>query len=121
MYLLLPLEDSNDSSHLSCRINWTGITSCISLVELLKNNSLLGSEQCNHNGGNLLPANMVSFANSSIHVANLRDTVVLAIHTGRFYSVVEAVSNSSAESSFDGNIDAAPVQYVTFNEYFHKK
>lgn len=125
MYLLLPLEGLNDSSHVSCRINWTGITSCVSLVELLKNNSLLGSEHCPTKTdvceNECKDANIVCFANSSVDITNLKDMVVLAIHTGKIYSVVEAVSKSSAESPFDGNTEASPAQYNTFIEYFHKK
>ncbi|XP_060673707.1 endoribonuclease Dicer homolog 3a isoform X2 [Ziziphus jujuba] len=133
MYLLLPLEGLNDSGHEPWRIDWTGIASCISVVKLLKNNSLLGSGHCNYNGGDLLPsrtdlseteskeANVICFANSSVDISNLNNMVVLAIHTGKLYSIVEAVSNTSAESPFDGNTDAVPSEYTTFNEYFHKK
>ncbi|KAF3446126.1 hypothetical protein FNV43_RR11305 [Rhamnella rubrinervis] len=125
MYFLLPFEGLNDSSHVSCRINWTGITSCVSLVELLKNNTLLGSEHCPNKTDlcetECKDANIVCFANSSVDIVNLKHMVVLAIHTGKIYSVVDAVSKSSAESPFDGNSDAAPAQYTTFIEYFRKK
>lgn len=125
MFLLLPLEGLNDSSNVSCRINWTGITSCVSVVELLKNNSLLGSGHCPNKTDlcetECKDANIVCFANSSVDITNLKDMVVLAVHTGKIYSVVEAMSKSSAESPFDGNSDAAPAQYTNFIDYFHKK
>lgn len=122
MYLLLPLDGLNDSNHEPWRIDWTGITSSISVVELLKNNSLLGSGQ--YNGEDLSPETEcqdVCFANTSVDIKHLNGMVVLAIHTGKLYSVVEAVSNTSAESPFDGNSDVVPSEYATFNEYFHKK
>nr|POF01599.1 endoribonuclease dicer like 3 [Quercus suber] len=47
--------------------------------------------------------------------------IVLAIHTGKTYSLVEVVNNTSAESPFDGNTDNASSKYMTFSEYFNKK
>ena len=57
--------------------------------------------------------------------------VVLAIHTGRIYSVIEVVSNSSANSHFVGDSSSETSfeqmpngvlsDYNTFIDYFHKK
>ncbi|CAL5415896.1 unnamed protein product [Camellia sinensis] len=65
--------------------------------------------------------NVIHLANKSIDTKNLREMVVLAIHTGRIYSVLHAVDNTSAESPFDGNSDAIPSSYSSFAEYFSKK
>lgn len=130
MYLLLPLETLNNMSDESWKINWKGVNASSSVVEFLKNNSFLGSEHSNGDGGNQSPntiglsikegndANIIHFANSLVDINNLKDMVVLAIHTLRIYSIVEVWSNSSAESAFEENADD---DYSTYTEYFHKK
>ena len=143
LYLLLPLETLNTSIHENLRINWTGINSAASVVEFLKKNSFLGSQHCNGNRENSSPcrinlsqtkckdANIINFANCSVNINNLKDMVVLAIHTGRIYSIIEVVSNSSANSHFVGDTSAETSfeqmpngvlsDYNTFIDYFHKK
>lgn len=143
MYLLLPLETLNTSIHENFRINWTGINSAATVVEFLKKNSFLGSQHCNGNRENSSPcrinlsqtkckdANIINFANCSVNVNDLKDMVVLAIHTGRIYSIIEVVSNSSANSHFVGDTSAeisfeqmpneVLSDYNTFIDYFHKK
>ncbi|KAL9442076.1 hypothetical protein AB3S75_020560 [Citrus x aurantiifolia] len=130
MYLLLPLEIVNTFCDGSWRINWSGINPCASVVEFIKKKSFLGAAQCNNNGGNSSPCrtspcktgchsmDVIHLANGSVDAKNLKDMVVLAIHTGRIYSVVEIVSNSSAESPFDGNTDD---DSKTFENYFSEK
>ncbi|XP_028087700.1 endoribonuclease Dicer homolog 3-like [Camellia sinensis] len=133
MYLLLPLESSNVSSDEPWRINWMGINSCVSVVEFLKENAWLSAEQSSGDRGNssvhgmnsieseCKATNVIHLANKSIDTKNLREMVVLAIHTGRIYSVLHAVDNTSAESPFDRNSDAIPSSYSSFAEYFSKK
>ncbi|KAL7196180.1 hypothetical protein ACSBR1_036234 [Camellia fascicularis] len=133
MYLLLPLESSNVSSDEPWRINWMGINSCVSVVEFLKENAWLSAEQSSGDRGNssvhgmnsieseCKATNVIHLANKLIDTKNLRQMVVLAIHTGRIYSVLHAVDNTSAESPFDGNSDAIPSSYSSFAEYFSKK
>ncbi|KAH9653048.1 Endoribonuclease Dicer [Citrus sinensis] len=130
MYLLLPLEIVNTFGDGSWRINWSGINPCASVVEFIKKKSFLGAAQCNNNGGNSSPCrtspcktgchgmDVIHLANGSVDVKNLKDMVVLAIHTGRIYSIIEIVSNSSAESPFDGNTDD---DSKTFVNYFSEK
>lgn len=131
MYLLLPLEILSISGQESWRINWTGINACAAVVEFLKKNSYLVA---NHsNGGDSSPhrinssqtecnsGDIIHFANCSVDAKDLKSRVVLAIHTGRIYSTVEVVSNTSAESPFDGTADGAPSVYTTFMDYFRKK
>lgn len=128
MYLLLPLEPLSISSRESWKIDWKGIEACSSVVEFLKN-CFLGV-QSNDGGGNQLPNNLESstvecdgtntmhFANALVNVENLKDMVVLAIHTGRIYSIVKVMSDSSAESAFEGNADD---EFSTYAEYFNKR
>ncbi|XP_007012461.2 PREDICTED: endoribonuclease Dicer homolog 3 [Theobroma cacao] len=130
MYLLLPLEDSLSNE---LRINWPAVTACTFAVEFLNKNSLLGTEQSDGDGGNqslnrtgssvteCKGTNIIHFANRSVDVNNLRNMVVVAIHTGRIYSILELVSNTSADSSFNEIVDSVPSEFATFSEYFHKK
>jgi endoribonuclease Dicer len=46
--------------------------------------------------------------------------VVLAIHTGKIYTVVK-VSDLYANSKFDGTSDKKEAKFRTFAEYFEKK
>ena len=126
MNLLLPTL--NTSSPKPCQINWMDINSCIFVVEIMKKGLFLGAENCNSETGNLSPyrngsysTNVIPFAYSMADINNLKDMIVLAIHTGKIYSVVEVVNNTSAESPFDVNTDNASSKYMTFSEYFNKK
>ncbi|KAA8546198.1 hypothetical protein F0562_003063 [Nyssa sinensis] len=133
MYLLLPLESPNIPGCESWKINWTGIDSCGVVVEFLKKNAWLSAKQSTSDGRNSSlhktdsvetdynSANVIHLANKSVHVNNLREMVVLAIHTGRIYSVLDAIDSTSAESPFDGNSDAVPSIYSSFADYFNRK
>ena len=90
MYLLLPTL--NTSSPEPCQINWMDINSCISAVEIMKKSPFLGAENCNSETGNLSPyrngsysTNVIHFAYSMADINNLKDMIVLAIHTGKIY------------------------------------
>ncbi|GAV80701.1 Helicase_C domain-containing protein/Ribonuclease_3 domain-containing protein/PAZ domain-containing protein/dsRNA_bind domain-containing protein/ResIII domain-containing protein [Cephalotus follicularis] len=126
MYLLLPIE------HDPLKIKWDAINGCTSVVEYLKKNPLLSVKHCNDAEVNLLPStngssetkfegSVIHFANNSFDIDNLKNMVVMAVHTGKIYSIVQVVSNSSAENRFDGTTDAAPSNFTTFREYFNKK
>ncbi|OVA04235.1 Ribonuclease III domain [Macleaya cordata] len=133
LYLLLPLE-STIPSHESLRIDWGEINACTSVVEFFKTRALVEDEyRSNGNGGNSSLCNSSSSetdckSSDSIHLANssidrhaLKDMVVLAIHTGKIYSVLDVMVDKSAYSSFDGNTDAAPSNFTSFKDYFSKK
>ncbi|XP_015572953.2 endoribonuclease Dicer homolog 3 [Ricinus communis] len=126
MYLLLPLEAFSASSDESWKINWRGVNGCSNVVEFLKKNCFLGAEH--YNGERVRSSvtecsggNAVHFANISVDVERVKDMVVLAIHTGKIYSVVEVVGDASAESPFEQNVGGAPSKFSTFSEYFNKK
>ncbi|AEE77844.1 dicer-like 3 [Arabidopsis thaliana] len=128
MFLLLPVETNDLAS--SATIDWSAINSCASIVEFLKKNSLLDlrdsdGNQCNTSSGQevllddkMEETNLIHFANASSDKNSLEELVVIAIHTGRIYSIVEAVSDSSAMSPFE--VDASS-GYATYAEYFNKK
>ncbi|KAJ6856646.1 hypothetical protein NC651_038337 [Populus alba x Populus x berolinensis] len=129
MYLLLPLEPWSISSNDWWKIDWKGIEACSSVVEYL--NSFLAARSYS-GGGNPLPdnvqsstiecndTNLIHFANALVNVENIKDMVVLAIHTGRIYSIVKVVNDSSAESAFEGNADNV-TEFSTYTEYFNKR
>ncbi|XP_019053854.1 PREDICTED: endoribonuclease Dicer homolog 3b isoform X4 [Nelumbo nucifera] len=130
MYLLLPLDSSGIPNDESLRINWRGVDSCVSIVEFLKENSLLSADSCLVSKGNSCSTNsfeteykvseVIHLANSNVNLYNLKDMVVLAIHTGRIYSVIKVMIDMSADSCFDSS-NAMPPKYATFREYFNKK
>ena len=131
MYLLLPLEFANTPSRELWKIDWAGIDSCVSEVEFLKKNAWLSAEQSGNvirsskNGGvvgsDLNCAGNIHFANRSVPITNTKDMVVMSVHTGRFYTVLKVLVDTSAESSFDGDSDEAPSNYSSFIDYFQKK
>ncbi|KAL1188633.1 Endoribonuclease Dicer-like protein [Cardamine amara subsp. amara] len=126
MFLLLPVETKDLVS--SSTVDWSAINSCASTVEFLKKNSLLEVQASDGNHSNTSPGqevllevekketNLIHFANASSDKTSLKEIVVIAIHTGRIYSIVEAVKNSSAMSPFEDT-----TEYATYAEYFNKK
>ncbi|KAL8107399.1 endoribonuclease Dicer homolog 3-like [Apium graveolens] len=128
MYLLLPLEFVNNPSQEPWQIDWAGIDSCVSEVEFLKKNAWLSAEQSGNvieslkNNGvirsDLECVGNIHFANRSVPISDAKNMVVMSVHTGRFYTVLEVLVDTSAECSFDGDSDAA---YSSFRDYFQKK
>nr|WOD55121.1 DICER-like protein 3 [Abelmoschus esculentus] len=121
MYLLLPLEDCSTKE---LRINWPAITACTFAADFLNKNSLLGTDDDGSNPSSVTDCkktNMIHFANSLVDIDNLRNMVVLAIHTGRIYCIIEAMSDKTANSSFDEAVDKVSTGFASFSEYFRKK
>ncbi|XP_068323627.1 endoribonuclease Dicer homolog 3a-like [Pyrus communis] len=127
MYLLLPV-DTLDTS----KVNWRGISSSVNVVQFLKKQYSTHSK-CFNGDHSELPlsrtgssmteskaANHIHFANSSIDADNLQDMLVLAIHTGRIYSIIEVVRGKSAESSLEENVDDASSTY-SYAQHFKTK
>ena len=54
-------------------------------------------------------------------INNLKEMIVLAIHTRKIYFVVEVVNNISAERVILVETLTMPHQNMTFSEYFNKK
>ncbi|XP_054779849.1 endoribonuclease Dicer homolog 3b-like [Prosopis cineraria] len=134
MYLLLPLETLNSEGE-ALRINWRGVNSCIEVIQYFQSRALsyvLSSELChkqnlsNRNGSSDMEqkSSMTAhLANCVVDIDGLKDMVVLAIHTGRFYSVVEVVTNTSAECpfSYNGSDVSVSSEYSTYIEYYRKR
>ena len=54
-------------------------------------------------------------------INNLKEMIVLAIHTRKIYFVVEVGNNISAERVLLVETLTMPHQNMTFSEYFNKK
>lgn len=111
------------------KINWAGIDSCVSTVEFLKKNARLNLPQAETIDGNSSarptdPVNdkfssvIIHLADRSTSVDSLKEMVVVAIHTGKIYSILDIVENTSAESPFESNADES---YSSYADYFLKK
>ena len=132
-YLLLPLEKLNDKFKGSLEINWSGINSCASAVELLRNKFSVVAGDCDKDRKITSPCdtnssqvecegtNKIHFANCVVDVNSVNNRVVLAIHSGRIYCILEVDNNLSAESPFDGNNEKSPEEHITFSDYYKKR
>lgn len=119
MYLLLPLEDSANQRDNSWKINWSAIDSCVSAVEFMKkryseaeSKAEMDSEK---QSASAESDSKVHFANETSDINQLKDRVVLAIHTGRIYSVLKVPDNLTSDSPFEQISDS------TYADYFKKK
>ncbi|KAK1288094.1 hypothetical protein QJS10_CPB19g01166 [Acorus calamus] len=112
-YLLLPLEST---SLPRLAINWKGIQACASAVHILRDgyslrgSSISSSEEACNDG-----TPIIHLANKSVRSHDLKEMVVMAIHTGRIYSILDVMDSTTSESPFEGNPN------ITFKDYFHKK
>ncbi|KAL9238125.1 hypothetical protein vseg_012595 [Gypsophila vaccaria] len=128
IYLILPLEPVDPEDHASWRINWKTIDSCVTVVEFMKS-SWLTPELSERNAtrsrsspdGKFAAENTVNLANCSFDKGKLKDAVVMSIHTGRIYSVLDVLDNTSAHSPFETSRDEAASKYSSFADYFTKK
>ncbi|GER32493.1 dicer-like 3 [Striga asiatica] len=130
MYLLLPLDDENATGGQPSQINWTGIESCVSAVEFLTKNALLDFKQPKTNDDpdssvnitdlvvNDSDCDVIHLANTSATADGLKEMVVVAIHTGRIYSILNTVDNTSSRSPFEGDVD---LEYSSYADYYNKK
>lgn len=134
LYLLLPLDKSKDICSGSLRIKWSAISSCASAVEFFRRKFSLVAGDSDDNSKILSPSrdttlsdvecestNKIYFANCAVDVSKLKDTVVLAIHTGKMYCITEVVVNSSAESPFDGSEGKSEANGMTFSKFFQQR
>lgn len=127
MYLLLPLESEDIATEVPLKINWMGIDSCVSAVEFLKKNALLNlqqSETIDENSsvhvsdpvGTKFNSHILHLADRSTSADSLKEMVVVAIHSGKIYSILDVIDNTSAESPF-----VEDPSYSSYTDYFRKK
>lgn len=132
LYLLLPLEKLNGICEGALQINWHGIDSCASAIEFLRRRYSLVTGDCDDNGIVKSPqdtssvemeyvgTNKIHFANCVLDADNIKNTLVLAIHTGKIYCIIDIDSNLFPESSFCGNNEKSK-EHVTYSDYFSKR
>ncbi|XP_063947004.1 endoribonuclease Dicer homolog 3a-like isoform X1 [Daucus carota subsp. sativus] len=131
MYLLLPLESAKVPSQETWKIDWAVIETYGSAIEFFKLNAWLSAEQSGSVTGGLKNNDLIGsdvncvgniqFANGILPVTDIKDMVVLSVHTGKVYSVIEVLLDLSADSTFDGYSDEAPINYASFTDYFQKQ
>ncbi|KAL8153073.1 hypothetical protein V2J09_010833 [Rumex salicifolius] len=128
MYLLLPLETLNVHDPDSWSINWKAIDSCVSATEFMRSYWLSPTHSesdrrkfAASGDRNCSETDIIHLANTSSHVDDLKSTVAFSVHTGKMYTIIDVVNNSSAESPFDGNSGEAKPKFSTFADYYYKK
>ncbi|KAL6613967.1 hypothetical protein ACP70R_036237 [Stipagrostis hirtigluma subsp. patula] len=120
MYLLLPV-DPNPDPHKSVCINWSVIDTAATTVGLMRTiysedkGNLIEMLNTDINGGDY-----IHLANKSCKTDDIRNMVVLALHTGKIYTALY-VADLYAYSTFDGASDKKESEFQTFAEYFEKK
>ncbi|XP_071696759.1 endoribonuclease Dicer homolog 3 [Rutidosis leptorrhynchoides] len=115
LYLLLPLESIEPFG-----INWEEIESSVSAVDFIKNNnptSRVEKQSMDSDMTDPDSPDIIHFANKSIHINEVKNVVVLAIHSGKIYSVMELLQDETANSPFEGKT----ARYPSYTDYFQKK
>ncbi|KAJ3699720.1 hypothetical protein LUZ61_003425 [Rhynchospora tenuis] len=117
MYLLLPIDSSfTETVH----INWRGIESAASAVQFLK-------DSYQNSGGTFSRIDKgrkegeICLANKKVEINELTGAVVMAVHSGKIYVVLEVLPGLTADSPFDGVTEKSGAESTTFTEYFSKK
>ncbi|RLN24659.1 hypothetical protein C2845_PM07G32210 [Panicum miliaceum] len=120
VYLLLPV-DPTPHSHKSVCINWNVIDVAATTVGLMS--SIYSEDQQNlidKLNPEINDGDLIHLATKSCKVDDLRNMVVLALHTGKMYTALD-VADLCANSTFDGASDKKEAKFRTFAEYFEKK
>ncbi|KAJ4764395.1 Protein Dicer [Rhynchospora pubera] len=117
MYLLLPTDSSfTETVH----INWRGIESAASAVQFLK-------DSYQNSGGTFSSVDKgrkegeIYLANKKVEMNELTGAVVMAVHSGKIYLVLDVLPGLTANSPFDGVTEKSGAELTTFTEYFSKK
>jgi endoribonuclease Dicer len=64
---------------------------------------------------------IIHLANKSLHFSSLKDSVVLSLHTGRIYSVLDLIYETTAEDSFEEMYNGKASPFSSFVDYYHEK
>lgn len=128
MYFLLPIDTSSILPPGSLSIDWKAVRACAYVVNFMRNSHSSGRQNA------LLSQTVTSLAliesssteckgSASIHLADKsvllgehKDMVVFTVHTGKLYTVIDALIDTSAESPFDD----PTAGYTSFSDYFFK-
>ncbi|XP_038975132.1 endoribonuclease Dicer homolog 3b-like isoform X2 [Phoenix dactylifera] len=125
MYMLLPMESPVPTSTGIMKINWKEIDACISVVEFLRNiysiNCHRSSLTCSMSSyaTKCEGTNIIHMANEAVYTQYIKGMVVLAVHTGRIYTVLDIMNNMCADSPFDD--PGKRSKFNSFSHYYHQK
>lgn len=105
-FLLLPLEFPCFEESDELKIYWKGITDIYSVVKYLQRGHK-PEDNCSSSNGEeatIVSENKhesVHLVNKIVDIESISDMIVMAIHTGKFYSILEVVKGTSAHSPFE--------------------
>ncbi|KAK4785139.1 hypothetical protein SAY86_001828 [Trapa natans] len=130
-YLLLPIDTSEVHDYEPWKINWKAIDSCTAAVEFLKH-CLLGLHINKETV--TTPLNMCDLADviepdgTKLRCANglfesnsLSEKVVVAVHTGRIYAVLQVAHEMTAETPFEESAGSKKPGFESHADYFYQK
>ena len=136
IYLVLPVKDHFGACQREAKIDWELIRYCASGAILLK--SFCSSEKSSSSGIRdnfeaLLKRNLLQYsvrrsqrrshhliAGGIYKASHLIDKAIVAVHTGRIYSVVEVIRDKTAKSPFPES-KGSKEKYSSYSDYFEKK
>lgn len=124
----LPLDSSCAHKHDKVSINWKAISASASVVKFMREiyssrgqNGPVVDSKCGSSETRGSMPDMIHLANRFAEPQSLKGVVVLAIHTGRIYCVLDVVTGLTADSPFVGNSRKQSSDTWTFSEYLNKK
>ena len=133
IYLVLPVKDHFGTCQREAKIDWELIRYCASGAILLK--SFCSSEKSSSSGirdnfeallkRNLLQYSVrkeeaITLAGGIYKASDLIDKAIVAVHTGRIYSLVEVIRDKTAKSPFPES-KGSKEKYSSYSDYFEKK
>jgi endoribonuclease Dicer len=122
MYLLLPLRHSPPIQQ-DLSIHWEAVESCTQAVEQLRNLYMEDGNLHAHfiQDRSIKGEDIIHLANKSLHFSTIKDSVVLSLHTGRIYNVLDLIYDRTAEDSFEEMYNGKASPFSSFVEYYHEK
>ncbi|XP_057839229.2 endoribonuclease Dicer homolog 3b isoform X2 [Cryptomeria japonica] len=136
MYLLLPLESEKSGfSESVASIDWKCIRNCASGARLFKllctisekdNNIREALQDILMERTTLLQcaagkSELISLASGTCGASELIDKVVITVHSGKIYSIVEVIHDKTVMSPFPGYRNHKADNYGSYCDYFNKK
>ena len=116
MYFLLPVDNSSTVPDGTWKVDWKSVQACADAVNFM-NDRCLSPVLNDELPGNCEGSKRICLANKHVLLDEQKDMVVMAVHTGKLYTVTDVLPDMSAESPFDD----PNAGYTSFSDYFHKK
>ncbi|KAJ7535983.1 hypothetical protein O6H91_12G052400 [Diphasiastrum complanatum] len=131
MYLLLPLLPSADCRAKSVEqaIDWNGISSTAAAAKLIfqryspsKENLLVSLEALDGPPSQKAEdKNILQTAVGVVPISSVKDTVVLTVHTGKVYCIVDVLHDMNATHAFSETQGSEAPQFSSYCDYFLTK